>query len=156
RRLRVGHGLPYLIVGAGLWLAVHQAGVQAATTGALLGLLAPAGRSHPVVERLEELLHPVASYAIAPLFALANAGIPLAGAVLGRAAGSPVTIGVVVARLAGKTAGITTASWLACRLGIGRLPSGASWRHVAGVGCLGGIGFTVALFVADAALPSGM
>ena len=91
---------------------------------------------------------------MAPLFALANAGIPLGGAVLGRAAVSRVTIGVVVARLAGKAAGITAASWLACRLGFGRLPSGVSWRHVVGIGFLGGIGFTVALFVADAALPA--
>jgi len=129
RRLRVSHMMPYLIAGAGMWLAVHQAGVQAATTGALLGLLAPAGRSHPVVERLEELLHPWASYAVAPLFALANAGIPLGGAVLGRAAVSRVTIGVVVARLAGKAAGITAASWLACRLGLGRLPGDIVYRR---------------------------
>jgi Na+:H+ antiporter, NhaA family len=155
RRMRVGHVLPYLIVGAGLWLAVHQAGLQAATTGALLGLLAPAGRSHRAIERLEELIHPWASYAIAPLFALANAGIPLAGSVLGDAVGSPVSIGVVVARVAGKTVGITAASWLACRFGLGRLPSGATWRHVVGVGCLGGIGFTVALFIAEAAFTDG-
>jgi NhaA family Na+:H+ antiporter len=156
RRLQVDHVLPYLVVGAGLWLSMHQAGLQAATAGALLGLLAPAGRAHPVVERLEELLHPWASYAIVPMFALANAGIPLGAAALKRAAGSPVTIGVVVGRLAGKTTGITAASWLACRLGVGRLPSGASWRHLVGVGCLGGIGFTVALYVTAAALPAGL
>ena len=58
----------YLPIGAGLWLALHAAGVQAATSGALLGLAAPAGRSHRVVERMERLLHPWASFAIAPLF----------------------------------------------------------------------------------------
>ena len=152
RRAGVDSLAPYLPVGVGLWLAVHAAGVQAATSGALLGLAAPAGRSHPVVERMEALLHPWASFAIVPLFAVANAGVVLSAAALRAAVTSPITAGVVVGRVAGKAVGVTGATWAACRLGLASLPRAMTWRHVLGVGCLAGIGFTVALFITGAAL----
>ena len=102
-------------------------------------------------ERLQELLHPWTSYVVVPLFALANAGVPLGGDAISRAVSSPITIGIVVGLVAGKTIGISLASFLAVRLGLGTLPRGVTMRHVVGAAALAGIGFTVSLFVTDLA-----
>ena len=99
------------------------------------------------MERLEEMVHPWVSFAILPIFALANAGIVFTPETLSDALGSSVTLGIAAGLLFGKAAGIFGLTWLAVRLGIGQLPSGVQWRHVLGVGFLGGIGFTVAIFV---------
>ena len=81
--------------------------------------------SLPVTERLQDLLHPWTSYLIVPLFALANAGVPVSADSLGDAATSPVTVGVIVGLVVGKLIGIAGAIALAVRLGIGRLPEGS-------------------------------
>ncbi len=104
-----------------------------------------------VTERLSGALHPWSSYLILPLFALANAGIPLTGPALKDAVGSPITAGVVLGLLVGKVVGVGGASWLAVRWGLARLPNGVNWRHIFGVSILAGIGFTVALFITDLA-----
>ena len=96
-------------------------------------------------DRLIEALHPWTSYVIVPIFALANAGIALSRESIGSP--SRVFVGVFVALVAGKLIGISAASWLAVRFGLARLPAGATWGHVVGVGALGGIGFTVSLFI---------
>lgn len=101
--------------------------------------------SVPVTERLEDLLHPWTSFAIVPLFALANAGIAVSGDAI--SGGATVAVGVVVGLVAGKVIGISGAVWLAGRLGLGGLPAGASWSQVVGVSAVAGIGFTVSLFV---------
>lgn len=98
-------------------------------------------------ERLQHLLHPFASFVIIPLFALANAGIEITSGMLGGDGASRVAVGVGLGLVVGKTLGITLASMLAVRLGLGVLPAGATWSQLVGVACLGGIGFTVALFV---------
>lgn len=102
-------------------------------------------------ERLEHLLHPLASCVIIPIFALANAGIAIRSGMLGGAGATRVALGVVVGLVVGKAVGISAASWLAVRLRLGVLPAGATWRHLVGVASLGGIGFTVALFVSGLA-----
>jgi Na+/H+ antiporter NhaA len=101
--------------------------------------------------RVEHLLLPWSSFVIVPIFALANAGVQLSGESIGEAVTSPVTIGVVLGLVAGKLVGITGASWLALRLGVGRLPRNVAMRDVAGAAGVAGIGFTVALFVAELA-----
>jgi protein-disulfide isomerase len=102
-------------------------------------------------ERLQLALHPWTSFVIVPLFALANAGIPLNGDVLSRAASSPVTIGIVVAYVVGKPVGILASSWLITTLRPGqrRLPAG--WAALAGGAATAGIGFTVSLLIASLA-----
>jgi NhaA family Na+:H+ antiporter len=85
-----------------------------------------------------------------PIFALANAGVPLGDGV-GPALGSPIAWGVILGLAVGKPLGITLASWLAVRAGAADLPTGVAWRHVHGAGWLGGIGFTMSLFVAGLA-----
>jgi NhaA family Na+:H+ antiporter len=99
------------------------------------------------VERLLMMLHPWVSFAIMPLFAFANAGMPLSGADLG----SPVTFAVFVGYTIGKPVGILTFGWLAVRSGLASRPPDMGWGMLAGGGLLAGIGFTVALFIADLA-----
>jgi NhaA family Na+:H+ antiporter len=98
--------------------------------------------------RLEAKLHPWSAFLILPLFALANAGVAISGDGIGAALGSAVTLGVGLGLLIGKPVGVVLACWLAVTFGKMRLPAGASWTAMAGVGLLAGIGFTVALFVA--------
>jgi NhaA family Na+:H+ antiporter len=95
-------------------------------------------------------LNPWVAYAILPLFAFANAGVPL-GSGFSQLLTNPVTWGVVVGLVVGKPVGITLFSWLAVRLGVALLPSAISWRQIVGVAWLGGIGFTISLFVAELA-----
>jgi NhaA family Na+:H+ antiporter len=111
------------------------------------------GESVPVAERVEHALHPWTSYFVLPIFALANAGIDLRGGTLADTLGSPVTIGIAVGLVAGKTVGVLGASWLAVVLGFGRLPPGSHWGLLTGLASLAGIGFTVSLFIAGLAFP---
>ncbi len=99
-------------------------------------------------ERLQQLYHPWTSYVIVPLFALANAGIPLSGAFLARAYTSPVTLGILIGYVAGKPLGITGASWLLTRVSRGRLRPPVRWAAVAGTGTIAGIGFAVSILIA--------
>ena len=103
-------------------------------------------------ERLQHRFHPWSSYAIVPLFALANAGIPLGGGFLGDALRSPVTLGIVVGYVLGKPLGILAASRVALRMGRGALALPIGWGAMAGTGAAAGVGFTVALLIAGRAL----
>ena len=102
-------------------------------------------------ERLQQLWHPWTSYAIVPVFALANTGIAVNGALLSRAFTSPITLGILVGYVVGKPVGITGGSWLVTRLSGGRLRPPVGWAAVAGAGTIAGAGFTVALLVATLA-----
>jgi NhaA family Na+:H+ antiporter len=104
------------------------------------------------VERLEILLHPWVAFFIMPLFAFANAGLPLSLADLG----TSVTVAVFVGFAFGKPIGVLTFSWLAVRSGIAIRPPDLSWRLVAGGGLLAGIGFTMALFIANLAFSNNL
>ncbi|MGH2805811.1 MAG: Na+/H+ antiporter NhaA [Actinomycetota bacterium] len=100
-----------------------------------------------VAERLEHLLHPWTSFVVVPVFALANAGVTLSGGMFAEALGARVALGIIVGLVVGKIVGISGASWVAVRLGLGRLPDGMEWSHVIGGAAVAGIGFTVSLFV---------
>ena len=103
------------------------------------------------LERLERMIHPWSSYVILPVFALANAGIEITADGIREAATNSVTLGVVLGLAVGKVVGITVFPWLASRFGLTELPNTVSWTHVIGIGLLGGIGFTVAIFIAGLA-----
>jgi Na+/H+ antiporter NhaA len=184
RRLPVGR-VPLYVMGAGMWLALHDSGVHPAVAGLAVGLTTaayPAARDElervtsmmrlfreqPTAqlartaregvdsavsanERLQYALHPWTSFLVVPLFALANAGIPLGGDVLSRAASSPVTLGILAGYVIGKPVGILATSWLVTTLRPGerRLPAG--WTVLAGGGASAGIGFTVSLLIASLA-----
>jgi NhaA family Na+:H+ antiporter len=106
-------------------------------------------------ERLEHLLHPWTSFLVLPVFALANAGVAIRSDSFEAPGAAGVAGGVVLGLVVGKVVGITAATWLAVRSGLGRLPEGATWPMLAGVAALGGIGFTVSLFVAELAYGPG-
>jgi NhaA family Na+:H+ antiporter len=115
---------------------------------ALLGHIEELAReTEAPLERLERLVQPWVSFIVLPLFAVANAGIELSAETIASAAVSPIAQGCAAGLLLGKLAGILMACWGATRLGAGTLPSGVTLGHVAGVGLIAGIGFTVALFI---------
>ncbi len=181
QRVRVGAMTPYLLVGAVLWLALHEAGIHATIAGVIMGLLAPttpllspgaideaelldvstpvavhttvtiARHSVSVVERLEHALHPWSSFVIVPIFALANAGIRFNSELFDGVFSSHVFWGIMLGLLIGKPVGITIASWLAVRTGVAELPPGVRMTQIGAIGCVAGIGFTVSLFVSDLA-----
>ena len=103
------------------------------------------------MERLERSVHPWTSVVILPLFALANAGIVLSAEALTAAAENSVTLAILVALPVGNAVGIFSMTWLVVRSGLGRLPAGVTWWQVLGVGFLGGIGFTVSIFISNIA-----
>ncbi len=106
------------------------------------------------LQRIEYELHHIVAFGIIPLFALANAGVSLGADPLA-AFGHPVTLGVIAGLVLGKPLGITFFSWLAVRMGMASLPRGVTWTSLHGVSWLGGIGFTMSLFVAALAFPGG-
>jgi NhaA family Na+:H+ antiporter len=103
-------------------------------------------------DRLIDVLHPWTSFVIVPIFALANAGIGLSVDTFSDP--SAVLLGVLAGLVVGKLVGVVSFSWLAVRLGVGRLPAGARWGHIVGVGAVAGIGFTVSLFITGLAFTS--
>jgi NhaA family Na+:H+ antiporter len=118
--------------------------------GAVQALEAACENVETPLQRLEHGLHPWVAFFIMPVFALANAGVEL-GAGFVEALTAQVTLGVIVGLVAGKQIGITLFSWLAVRAGWASLPKGVSWQHIYGAAVLGGIGFTMSLFIAGLA-----
>jgi NhaA family Na+:H+ antiporter len=103
------------------------------------------------LNRLESRLLPWTSYLIVPLFALANSGIDFRGVDLGDVITAPIALGVSLGLVIGKTVGISLFAWLAVKTGLGNLPTATTWRHVVGLAALGGVGFTVSLFITNLA-----
>jgi NhaA family Na+:H+ antiporter len=102
------------------------------------------------MERLEHALHPVMRFVVMPLFALANAGVTFPGQGLSMVA-DPVILGVFFGLVVGKQVGIFLFAWGAVRAGLAALPADLRWRHIYGAAWLGGIGFTMSLFIATLA-----
>ena len=143
----------YLVPGFAVWLGFLQAGVHPTLAGVLVGLMTPAlpVDGKPVLENLESALHPWSAYLVVPVFALANAGVYLRDGALQEALDSSGTWAVATGLVVGKLVGISAVTFLALRLGVGVLPGDMTRREVWGVAAVAGIGFTVALFVADLA-----
>ncbi|MFI7000484.1 Na+/H+ antiporter NhaA [Nocardia sp. NPDC050175] len=142
---------PYLPVGAGIWYATMQSGVHATLAGVALALPTPAAGGRDVVDVLLRRLGPVSAFAAVPVFALANTGIRVSTESLAGAFTDRVTWAVSAGLLVGKFLGITGAITLATRSGLGHLPAQVTARQVAGLGLLGALGFTVALFITEIA-----
>lgn len=144
----------YVLVGLVMWASVLKSGVHATLAGVLLAMTIPLrdpkNEQHSPLRELEHELHPPVAYAILPLFAFANAGLPLKGLGLDSLF-APVTLGVAAGLFAGKQIGVFASSWLAVRLGFARLPEGMSWSRLYGVALLCGIGFTMSLFIGSLA-----
>jgi Na+:H+ antiporter, NhaA family len=205
-RIDVRSLVPYFLLAAGCWIALHESGVHATLAGVAFGLATPsrafvrppqfgprarqlvtqveqarAGEdsmrrsdedeaaeaealndlvvlsteSQAPLDRLEHRLLPWTTFLVVPVFALANAGVQVGLGDLVDSFSQPVTLGVLLGLVVGKPVGIFLFALAAVRIGFGTRPAGASWAQMAGVGMLGGIGFTVALFVTELAFDPG-
>lgn len=145
---------PYLLIGLVLWAAVLKSGVHATLAGVLVAMFIPfrsqPGADKTQVEKLEEDLHPAVVFGILPLFAFTNTGISLEGISL-QSLLHPVPLGIATGLFIGNQLGVFGFSWLAIKLGLAKLPQGASWLHMYGVAALCGIGFTMSLFISSLA-----
>ena len=146
-RVGVRSLIPYAVLAVGMWACILPSGVHATIAGVLAAFAFPKASLESVIERL----HPWVAYGVMPLFALANAGVPISLPLMVKEAGSPIGCGILLGLVVGKPFGIGLASWLAVRFGGCHLPAGVRFRHILVMGCLGGIGFTMALFINDLA-----
>ena len=153
RRAGVASVWPYVPVGIAVWVATLESGVHATIAGVALGLLTPAGPvgGRLVLEELEHRLHPLSAFVAVPLFALANAGVYLGGGKLGDALSSRLAWAIAVGLVVGKLVGISASILGGLRARIGALPDGVERSAIWGVAAIGGIGFTVSLFIAGLA-----
>jgi NhaA family Na+:H+ antiporter len=181
QRFGVYQTVVYVLLGTGVWFALHEGGIHPTLAGVAMGLLAPvtprvdpqfldaekfadlssaehalesaslARSTVSTVEWLEHVLHPWTSFFIVPVFALANAGIVVSSTSLKAAARSPITWGIIVGLVVGKPLGVMIASRLAVRSGRSDRPAETTTRQLFGAGNAAGIGFTVALFIAELA-----
>ena len=147
-RLRVYNLLPYLIGGVGMWYFMLHSGVHATITGVLLAFVIPFGdggsKSPSYV--LQHFLHKPVAFFILPLFAIANTGIVL-GANWTSSLGEVSSVGIIAGLAIGKPLGIWLFSFVGVGLGICALPSDLKWKNILGAGFLGGIGFTMSIFI---------
>ena len=161
-RAGIRHPLPYLLLGVVLWWAIFGSGIHATIAGVLLAMTIPARQAvgaddtatESLLQRLEHALHPWVAFLIMPIFALANAGVTLESSIA-TVLGNPISWGVIVGLVVGKQVGITAFAWLAVKSGLAALPQGVSWRQIYGAAWLGGIGFTMSLFIAGLAFGEG-
>lgn len=141
----------YLAGGIALWFAFHHAGVHPTVAGVLVGFLTPAGTAETQdsapLTRWEHALTPWNAFLIMPIFALANAGIPLSAESFLQLT-SPIGLGIIGGLFIGKPLGICLMVYLLIRTGLARMPEGVRPSHFLGAGVLAGIGFTMSLFLA--------
>ncbi|MDH4107580.1 MAG: Na+/H+ antiporter NhaA [Gammaproteobacteria bacterium] len=144
----------YLWIGLVMWVAVLKSGVHATLAGVALAMFIPMRDpdepEHSPLSTLEHDLHHAVAFVILPVFAFANAGIPLGGIGLEQLL-HPVPLGIMAGLFVGKQVGVFGFSWVAVRLGVAKLPDGANWPALYGVALLSGIGFTMSLFIASLA-----
>lgn len=149
-RIGLVHPLSFTMLGAVLWIALFQTGIEAALVGVLIAAVVPNRADHdpersPLL-RTERLLHPWASLLIVPLFGFFNAGVSIEVETI-RSMSGGVSLGVFLGLFLGKQIGVLGATWAAVRLNVGALPPGVGFRHIHGAGLLAGVGFTMSLFV---------
>jgi len=185
-RNRVPYMGVFVLLGMICWLGLHEAHVHPTLAGVAFGLLTPvrplsfsrvidaadleanpsyfnayrvtkqARSTVSVLEWLEHRLHPYSAFVVVPIFALANAGVYVPFSELDDAFASPVTWGVILGLVVGKTVGITAFTMAAVALKVGKLPRGVTLRYVIGAATIAGIGFTVSLFVSELAFGEGL
>jgi NhaA family Na+:H+ antiporter len=138
----------YIVAGVFTWVCVLKSGVHATLAGVAVGLAIPLTREaeESLLERVEHALKPWVSYAIVPIFAFANAGVPLAGVSLSSLTAT-VPLGIIGGLFCGKQLGVFGATIAAVKLGIAERPAEASVAQLYGVAILTGIGFTMSLFI---------
>ncbi len=154
-RLRVMSLIPYLIGGAIMWVLMLKSGVHATLAGIALAFAIPftakqedaTSPSH----RLERFLHRPVAYLILPIFALANTGVIVGGDFVDTILSDVNALGIMAGLVLGKPIGISVFCFTAIALGVCKLPDDVKWSHVVGAGMLGGIGFTMSIFITNLA-----
>ncbi|MBD1425462.1 Na+/H+ antiporter NhaA [Sphingobacterium arenae] len=138
----------YIVPGVFIWYFIHHSGIHATIAGVLVAMTIPTNDTD-IESPLEKLEHAIAkpvNFIIVPLFAIANTAITFQSEMIGGLT-SNMGLGIMVGLFVGKTIGIFTTSFLCIKSGLAQLPDKATWSHIAGVGMLGGIGFTMSIFV---------
>ena len=148
---------PYVIAGLFVWICVLKSGVHATLAGVATAIAVPlnsagAASSRSPNEHLQEMLHPWVAFGVLPLFAFANAGVSLAGVSIAKLL-DPIPAGISLGLSFGKPIGIFGFAAGAIALGLAARPAGASWSQILGASMLGGIGFTMSLFIGMLAFP---
>lgn len=150
-RLQVTHSFYYLFIGVFLWIAMVESGIHGTLCGVVLALAIPVGRGehiNPSFHSLENALRPIVYFAILPLFAFINSGVSLT-TVSTSLLTSPLALGIILGLFVGKQFGIFVFSYAAVKLGYCSLPLNVCWPRYYAIGILGGIGFTLSLFIGD-------
>ncbi|RYY16215.1 MAG: Na(+)/H(+) antiporter NhaA, partial [Chitinophagaceae bacterium] len=138
-----------MLPGIVMWYFVHHSGIHATIAGVLTAMAIPTNKEsiESPLEKLEHFLARPVNYFIMPLFAIVNTNIRIEASMFGGLI-SEVGLGILVGLVLGKPVGITLMSWLIVKMRLGTLPAGANWWHIIGLGLLGGIGFTMSIFIA--------
>ncbi len=141
---------PYVLIGVFIWLCVLKSGVHATLAGVVTALAIPLtipnGETQSPLVKLEDALHPWVTFGVLPLFAFGNAGVTLAGMTLAKVF-SAIPMGIALGLFLGKPIGIFGFSFAAIKLKLAGKPDGSTWPQMFGVAILGGIGFTMSLFI---------
>lgn len=153
-RLKIKLLSVYIIFGIALWICLLKSGVHATIAGVLLGMSLPVGKDTDeyktsLLHRLEHVLAPWSAFVIMPLFALANAGVTIDFNNLSTLILTPVSLGIIFGLFVGKQLGIFGVSYILIKLKIAELPSQVTIKHLYGASILGGIGFTMSLFISS-------
>lgn len=157
-RARVRDLAPYMLIGAIMWTAVLRSGVHATLAGVALAAFIPmrrgGGEDYCPLRDLEHRLHPRVAFGVLPVFALANAAVPLGGMALSDVL-RPLPLGIACGLVLGKLIGVVGASGVAVAARVASLPEGVRWPHVVGAALLSGVGFTMSLFITALAFEQG-
>lgn len=148
-KMGVTHLAAYLIPGAIIWYFIHHSGVHATVAGVLTAFAIPTNNSakESPLEKLEHILVNPVNFLIMPIFAIANTNIRFEPEMI-HGLTTTLGLGIMVGLVVGKPLGITLISWITVKLGLANIPGKANWKHILGVGMLGGIGFTMSVFIA--------
>ncbi len=148
-RFKVKTVWAYLVPGIFMWYFIHHSGIHATIAGVLTALTLPTTEddTESPLEKLEHVLSNPVNFIIMPIFAIANTNITFESG-MSKGLLSGMGMGIVLGLVLGKPIGIVSMSWLAVKLKIARLPDNVSWKHLTGLGMLGGIGFTMSVFIA--------
>ncbi len=152
-RLNVGYVSIYFFIGIFLWFFVLKSGVHATLAGVILAFTIPntiKGKSISLLKEVEHKLHPWVAFFIIPLFAFVNSGINFES-ITSKDLLSPLTLGIALGLFLGKQIGIFSISFMLIKLKIAKLPKNTNWMQLYGVAVLGGIGFTMSLFISSLA-----
>jgi len=147
-RLKIKQLWAYIIPGVFMWYFIHHSGIHATIAGVLTAFTLPTtpNATESPLEKLEHLLGKPVNFIIMPIFAIANTNITFE---TGMSQGllENLGLGILLGLFLGKPIGIFAMSWLSVKLGLGKLPAKVGWMHLLGLGMLGGIGFTMSIFI---------